>query len=311
MKEKTRNILSVAVFLFGFLLSAYPLISGLVERQYQKNAVATYRKEAAAVEKTDTEQVLSDARQYNSLLYQTENMVVEEVSGTILGEESYQKQLNVTGTGVMGSIDIPKINVSLPIYHGTGEDVLSSGAGHLEGSSLPVGGKNTRTILTGHRGLPNSKLFTRLDELEEGDLFYLNVLDETLAYRVNDIRVIDPEDTDSLKIEPEKDLATLITCTPYGINTRRLVVTGERVEYVKAEHDAIKGERMSLRELVFALIPFAFLAAAGLRGLFAYRRKRKQEGREKQGDSVPESAKQPETKQNFYLNSQEKRRLKL
>lgn len=264
MKKKisSRKVFSRIVFILGFILCSYPLFSSIVERQYQKDAVATYTKEVESFEEEDTQKYLDEANKYNSMLYQSSGMVVGELDDGILSEESYNNILNVVGTGVMGSIEIPKINVNLPIYHGTSDEVLSTAIGHLEGSSLPVGGSNTRTILTGHRGLPNSKLFTRLDELETGDLFFINVLDETLAYKVTEIKVIKPEEVESLEIVPEKDLATLITCTPYGLNTHRLVVTGERIAYEKQQHDAIKGEVMSFRELFFAILPFGFLFAA-------------------------------------------------
>lgn len=159
----------------------------------------------------------------------------------------------------MGSIEIPSININLPIYHGTSDEVLSAGVGHLNGSSLPIGGVNIKSILTAHRGLPSSKLFTRLDELVEGDLFFIRVLNETLAYKVNDIQVIDPEDVAGLEIEEGKDLVSLITCTPYGLNTHRLVVTGERTEYEPAIYENIESKNMSIREYVFLAIPFVFL----------------------------------------------------
>lgn len=159
----------------------------------------------------------------------------------------------------MGSIEIPSINVNLPIYHGTSDEVLSAGVGHLNGSSLPIGGVNTKSILTAHRGLPSSKLFTRLDELVEGDLFFIRVLNETLAYKVNDIQVIEPEDVAGLEIEEGKDLVSLITCTPYGLNTHRLVVTGGRTEYEPAIYESIESKNMSIREYIFLAIPFVFL----------------------------------------------------
>lgn len=264
MKKKinSQKILSIAIFVSGFLLCSYPLASSIVERQYQKDAVATYTKEVETSEKEDTQGWWDEANAYNSMLYQSGGMAAGEPEENLLSEESYRHMLDISGTGVMGSIEIPKINVSLPIYHGTSEEVLSTGAGHLEGSSLPVGGTNTRAVLTGHRGLPNSKLFTRLDELEAGDLFFLDVLDETLAYKIMEVEVIEPENTDALRIVPEKDLVTLVTCTPYGINSHRLIVTGERIGYEKEERDAIKGEMMSFRELFFACIPFLFLGIA-------------------------------------------------
>lgn len=262
IKIMNRKISSALVFIIGLILCSYPLASSMVERQYQKDAVATYTKKVESFEKRDTRKYLDEANAYNRMLYQSAGMEAGELDNSILSEDSYYDILNISGTGVMGSIEIPKINVNLPIYHGTSDEVLSTGAGHLERSSFPVGGANTRAVLTGHRGLPNSKLFTRLDELEIGDLFFLDVLDETLAYKVIDIEIIEPENTDVLNIVPDKELVTLITCTPYGINSHRLLVTGERIEYEKKEHDSIKREMMSFRELFFTCIPFLFLIIA-------------------------------------------------
>ena len=164
-------------------------------------------------------------------------------------------------TGVMGVIVIPKISVKLPIYHGTEEDVLAVGAGHMEGSALPVGGENTRCVITGHRGLPNSKLFTRLDELKKEDLFFLDVCGRTLAYEVSKIEVIEPEITEVLEPEKGEDLVSLITCTPYGLNTHRLVVTGKRVPYRESERKNLPKKVPSIRELFFDGLPAAFLVS--------------------------------------------------
>lgn len=202
---------------------------------------------------------ISRANEYNSMLYQSKGAIVDNMDTSILSEESYESLLDVSDTGVMGSIEIPKIDVDLPIYHGTSDDALDIGVGHLEGSSLPVGGENTKAILTGHRGLPGSTLFTRLDEMVEGDLFFLNVMGETLAYKVTDIVTILPEDVSSLEIEAGTDKVSLITCTPYGINTHRLVVTGERVPYEEAEYNSIMSTLPSFRELAFTVLPFALL----------------------------------------------------
>ena len=159
----------------------------------------------------------------------------------------------------MGSMDIPKIGVELPIYHGTSEEVLSKGIGHLQGSSLPVGGESTHSILTGHRGLPQSKLLTRLDEMEKGDYFFFHVLNETLAYQVTEIQVVKPEEVSILKIQEGQDLASIITCTPYGLNTHRLIVTGKRVPYEAKKANSMGEELPSTRELVLTLLPVAFL----------------------------------------------------
>lgn len=254
-KKFLRNI----IFIAGFVLCSYPLASNIIEGFYQKDAVATYNQ---VVDDTDTE-VLEESfkkgEEYNSVLFNQKNVSLESGSGntSILGEESYNSILDM-GNGVMGSIEIPKINVNLPIYHGTSDEVLSAGIGHVYGSSLPIGGTNTRSILSGHRGLPNAKLFTRLDEIVEGDLFFIRVLNRTLAYKVSDIMVIEPDDIDSVDIVEGKDLVSLVTCTPYGVNTHRLVVTGERVPYVESEYESIESQTMSYREILFASIPFIF-----------------------------------------------------
>lgn len=255
MKKK---ILFGVSFLIGLLLVSYPFISSIVERQYQKDAVASYKKGTDEKNDTEIQQLLSDAQEYNDMLYQSNGAVVGGLSDGVLSEEHYNILLDVTGTGVMGALEIPKIDVDLPIYHGTSDEVLSKGAGHFFGSSLPVGGENTRTILTGHRGLPNSKLFTRLDELEEGDLFFIEICSQILAYKICEIQVMTPEEAQELAIEPGRDLSTLITCTPYGINSHRLVVTGERVSYDPVNYTSIKSELPSWREILFAFLPFAF-----------------------------------------------------
>lgn len=258
MKGKGKNWKRKLIFIIGFLLCCYPLVSSLIEQQYQKSAVATYQQSVQDKDDSEIKEIIQKATEYNDMLFQTDGAIVGDVNSEILSEESYESLLN-QGTGVMGSIEIPKIGVDLPIYHGTDDDVLSNGIGHLEGTSLPVGGASTHCVLTGHRGLPNSKLFTRLDEIEENDLFYLNIFGETLAYKVNQIEVIEPDEVDKLNIQEGKDLVSLITCTPYGLNTHRLVVTGERVSYEKKVYENIKPNILSGRELIFGALPFIFI----------------------------------------------------
>lgn len=251
------SILKKLSFVIGLILCSYPLISGIVQGQAQKGTVATYQKMIDNSSDSSIEELLSRAKEYNEVLFESlTKLSSDKIS--VLSEENYNSTLDV-GNGVMGSIEIPCINVNLPIYHGTSDEVLSAGVGHLNGSSLPIGGVNTKSILTAHRGLPSSKLFTRLDELVEGDLFFIRVLNETLAYKVRDIQVIAPEDVGGLEIEEGKDLVSLITCTPYGLNTHRLVVTGERTEYEPAIYESIESKNMSIREYVFLAIPFVFL----------------------------------------------------
>ena len=246
------------VFAIGFLLCCFPLVYNMVEHKRQEEAVATYQKAVTHEEEKSLAEALERAAEYNSMLYQSSGAVVDQMDTDVLSDESYSNQLDV-GTGIMGSIEIPKINVNLPIYHGTEDEVLSNGIGHIQGTSLPVGGNNTHCVLTGHRGLPSSKLLVRLDEIKEGDLFFIRVCNKTLAYKVSDIQIVLPDDVSSLQIKSDEDLVSLVTCTPYGINNKRLIVTGKRVEYKEAEREDIKEKIPSGRELLLTAIPFIFI----------------------------------------------------
>lgn len=255
----SKKVLSKIVFIAGFIFCSYPLASSIIEGYYQKNAVATYEQSVTNTDSVALEEDYKKAEEYNETLYTYNSATVTgSTSLSILGEDSYNDILNM-GNGVMGSIEIPKINVYLPLYHGTSDEVLSVGVGHVFGSSLPVGGINTRSILSGHRGLPNAKLFTRLDEIVVDDLFFIRIQDRTLAYKVRDIKVIEPDDIDLLATEEGQDLVSLVTCTPYGLNTHRLVVTGKRVPFEKTEYESIQESTMSNRELLFAGLPFIFV----------------------------------------------------
>ena len=258
-KSKKKRIRAI-LFIAGLLLCAYPLVASVMDQNYQQNVIKTYQGEMNQATDAKVQEAKKEAIRYNEMLWQANGIIVGNMEQGILGEESYQEQLNLSGTGMMGTISIPKINVNLPIYHGVEEEVLVNGVGHLPESSLPVGGENTHCILTGHRGLPNAKLFTRLDEMETGDLFFLTVCGEKLAYQVTEIKIIHPEDVEGLGIQAEKDLVSLITCTPYGLNTKRLVVTGERIPYTEAKEQEIVPGSMSFRELVFTALPFLYLA---------------------------------------------------
>lgn len=244
------------LFIIGFLICLYPIVSSFIGGHYQRSAIATYKDSINKIESSALTEDLVKAEEYNNTLYNYNNILGNKANLSILQE--YKNILNI-GDGIMGSIEIPKISVNLPIYHGTSEEVLTQGAGHVEGSSLPIGGTNTRSLLSAHTGLPTSKLFTSLDELVVGDLFFIRIQNETLAYKVRDIKIIDPEDIESLKIEDGKDLVSLITCTPYGLNTHRLIVTGERVAYEVEEYSNIEKKAMSTREMTFTILPFAFL----------------------------------------------------
>ncbi|MBY0757184.1 class C sortase [Clostridium sardiniense] len=259
-----KKLLVKGLFIVGLLICSYPIVSNLIEGYCQKNIIETYSESVCSKETNDLENEYKKGVEYNGALYsvQTPNINKTDNINSILNEDSYNNILNM-GNGVMGSIEIPKINVKLPIYHGTSDEVLSVGVGHVFGSSLPIGGANTRSVLTGHRGLPSAKLFTRLDELDKGDLFFIRVLDKTLAYKVSDIKVILPEDINSIRTEKGRDLVSLITCTPYGINTHRLVVTGERVSFVQSEYEDIKPSSLSFREMLFFSIPLIFIFLVG------------------------------------------------
>ena len=196
-----------------------PIILKFWNERKQVDFVSTYEKSIEEIDISKLVQCLESAHQYNQTLYLTGKV----------DDELYEKQLNLFENGIMGSIEIPKIHLKLPVYHGTEEEVLTNGIGHLKESSLPIGDENSHSILTGHRGLPEAKLFTRLDELTEGDVFYITVCNKKISFQVTKIQVIRPEEVEVLEIQPGKGLVSLVTCTPYGINTHRLVVTGEIV----------------------------------------------------------------------------------
>lgn len=222
--------------------------------------LSTYKSEVTATDTQTIEEQVELAHEYNEALFQISNSSVGDMSTDILSDESYNSILDITGKGIIGTIEIPKIDVNLPIYHGTDDDVLSNGIGHIQTSSFPVGGINTRTVVSGHRGLPNAKLFTRLDELVKNDLFYFKVGGKTLSYKIYKIEVVKKDEApDVIGIEEGKDLATMITCTPYGINTHRLIITGKRVPYNPKKKKAIKAEFMSLREIAFTALPFVIV----------------------------------------------------
>ena len=226
MKKKDFSTIAlIVVFFVGVSVLLYPTVSDYWNSLHQSQAIATYADSVENMDEQDYEKLWDAAVSYNQKLFQ---------SGHGLGlkdeeKEEYNELLDVSGTGIMSYVEIPKIKCSLPIYHGTDEGVLQIAVGHIEGSSLPVGGLNTHCVLSGHRGLPSAKLFSNLDKLEEGDIFMIRTLDQTLTYEVDQIRIVLPDEVEDLKIEEGKDLCTLVTCTPYGINTHRLLVRGHRV----------------------------------------------------------------------------------
>lgn len=230
MKRKhISTIFIILIFLVGLGFISYPTVSNLWNQAHQSRAIATYSKQVEKLDDSENKKMLKAARKYNkSLLKKSDHWKLSKKD-----KKKYESLLDVSGTGIMGYIEVPKIDCSLPIYHGTDEGALQIAIGHLEGSSLPVGGKSTHCVLSGHRGLPSARLFTDLDQMEEGDIFILNILGRKLAYEVDQIKVVLPEEMSDLEIEEGKDLCTLVTCTPYGINTHRLLVRGHRTEYVE------------------------------------------------------------------------------
>lgn len=234
MKNNNDKILLIIALIFilvGTGIFLYPSISNYLAEKNQVEAIRNYDKLVVNLDKAGLQEEKDKAQIYN------ENLSGDPVhdpfvqgSGYAL-PENYKEVLNFSGDGVMGYVDIPEINVYLPIYHGTSDDVLEKGVGHIQNTSLPIGGSSTHSVLTGHTGLPNAELFTRLDELEVGDIFYIHVLDEVLTYKIYETKVILPDKIDELQINNGEDLITLVTCTPYGVNSHRLLVKARRTEY--------------------------------------------------------------------------------
>ena len=225
MKNKLTTILLILALFAGLSLLLYPTVSDW-NSLHASQAVADYAENVRNLEAEKYEQVLQDAKSYNQMLpYKQTTFALSEEE-----KEAYDALLDISGTGVMGYIEIPTVNISLLVYHGTEDAVLQIAVGHLEWSSLPVGGESTHCVLSGHRGLPSAKLFTNLDKLVAGDKFIMRVLDEVLTYEVDQILIVEPTDVSTLMIEAGKDLCTLVTCTPYGINSHRLLVRGHRIE---------------------------------------------------------------------------------
>lgn len=225
IRKNFSTVLLLVTLMIGISLLLYPTISDYWNSFHQSRAIAGYAEAVAEMDTVDYEKIWNDAVEYNKELQKRSNhwFLTEEQ------QEEYESMLNVSGNGIMGYIEIPLIKVSLPIYHGVDEGILQVAIGHIEGSSLPVGGKGSHCVISGHRGLPSAKLFTDLDQLAEGDIFMLRVLDETLTYEVDQILIVEPNDMSSLEFDEEKDYCTLVTCTPYGINSHRFLVRGHRV----------------------------------------------------------------------------------
>ena len=230
-----RKIIQFLIIFAGICLIAYPWISNYVYEHAAQSTVSTYDEQVKETNKNQLKEMLKKAREYNQKLLKANVVLTDPFSGDVTGglsEKEYYEMLALDNTGVMCTLEVPAIGIDLPVYHGTSDEVLEKGIGHLEGTSLPVGGKSSHAVLTGHTGINKAKMFTDLTELKKGDQFYIHVLGKILAYEVNEINVVLPEDTKKLSIVEGKDYVTLVTCTPYGENTHRLLVRGKRTKYI-------------------------------------------------------------------------------
>lgn len=258
MKKTIRTIIITILFLSGLSLLLYPYIANEWNDYRQSRLISSYVESVENLDTTDYEKIWQEARKYNKR--HTVNRIVDAFDEESDYEPShpYDTMLDPNGDGLMGSIEIPKLNQRIAIYHGLGTDVLEKGCGHVEGTSLPIGGKGTHAALAAHRGLPSAKLFTDLDQMEVGDLFILNIMDKKLAYQVDQIETVLPYETENLAIDENEDYVTLITCTPYAVNTHRLLVRGTRIPYVEEEVE--KQEKQTISKKAASVDPGLFLA---------------------------------------------------
>ena len=269
MKKYLKKMIIVFIFLSGLSLLLYPMISNKWNDYRQKQLITGYDKtvkEAQQAGRIDYEEEWKRARAYNEALLPA--ILPDSFAVAASSEEpdrEYMSCLNLTGDGMMGYVEIPKINIKIPVYHTVSTEILEKAAGHLEGSSLPTGGESTHAVISAHRGLPSASLFTDLDQMEDGDHFLLYILDDILCYEVDKISVVDPEDTKDLVVEEGKDFVTLLTCTPYGVNTQRLLVRGHRVDYepetVQAEEKNTAGISLHTNYLLWAVVGLGITAA--------------------------------------------------
>ncbi|WP_303804395.1 class C sortase [Ruminococcus flavefaciens] len=251
MKKHFFSIAIFIMFIVGLSVLLYPAISEYINSKHASRVISEYNEKLSDSSTEELDAVFAKAEDYNKRLHDSPSAFFEPdlVSG-------YEDTLDITGTGIMGYIDIDRINVELPIYHGIAKEVLQVGVGHLTGTSLPVGGESTHCVLSGHRGLPSAKLFTDLDELEVGDTFTITILDRRFTYEVDQIKIVLPEEFEDLRIADGKDYCTLLTCTPYGINTHRLLVRGVRIENIEEKKVGVyvKNEAFRIDPLIVAPI---------------------------------------------------------
>lgn len=267
MKSKTSKLMIGIIFLAGLSLLLYPFVANQWNNYRQKQLISSYEQTVSQKETSngiDYDAELKKAKAYNEALLPSilpDSFAIADASEE---DQTYMNTLNIAGDEMMGIVEIPKIDIKLPIYHTTKEDVLKQAAGHLEGSSLPIGGKSTHSVISAHRGLPSASLFTDLDQLKKGDHFLIHVLNKTLCYEVDKISVVKPEETSALAVEEGEDLVTLLTCTPYGVNTERLLVRGHRVPYeeqkVADEKTPLSGISLHTNYLLWVIVGLAVTA---------------------------------------------------
>lgn len=271
IKRNISTIIILIIFIVGICLLAYPTVANRWNSFHATHTVANYDAVVEQLDDSQYQEIFESAEKYNEQLQNTPNRFVSSDEM----HEQYLSELSVDNSSVIGSINIPTVKINLPIYHGTDEAVLQAGAGHLEGSSLPVGGTGTHSVITGHRGLPSAKLFTDLDKLVEGDYVVLNILGNKLTYQIHQIRIVEPSEVEQLDIDPEKDLLTLVTCTPYGINTHRLLLTGHRVENLPENYNGNADAQLLDSKIVALFVAIPILIVLFIWLMIRYRSPRK------------------------------------
>lgn len=279
MKSKILGILITLFFAGGYIILNYPVFGTLYNQVRGEKVLKSYDEAVQTIDEGKRQKYLKEAQDYNKMLIEDNPQLSDAFSQEEKKADSaYNHVLNMEESGVMGALEIPKISVYLPIYHGTSQEVLERGVGHLEGTSIPIGGKDTHAVLTGHRGLPSAELFSNLDQLERNDKFYIHILGEILAYKVFNVETVRPEETGHLAIAKGQDRVTLITCTPYGINTHRLLIHAKRIPYTD---QITNSEKSTLWKWLLKQRVFLVSTAVGLLLLSSFIRSRKKKKKKK------------------------------
>lgn len=279
MKSKILGILITLFFAGGYIILNYPVFGTLYNQVRGEKVLKSYDEAVQTIDEGKRQKYLKEAQDYNKMLIEDNPQLSDAFSQEEKKADSaYNHVLNMEESGVMGALEIPKISVYLPIYHGTSQEVLERGVGHLEGTSIPIGGKDTHAVLTGHRGLPSAELFSNLDQLERNDKFYIHILGEILAYKVFNVETVRPEETGHLAIAKGQDRVTLVTCTPYGINTHRLLIHAKRISYTDQNTNS---EKSTLWKWLLKQRVFLVSTAVGLLLLSSFIRSRKKKKKKK------------------------------